>query len=160
MKPSSRGVGTGMTFVPKFVAVLTSALVIALVISGCVHGPKRENDNVLSYLNGENYQAPAEGIPLAYTRQSPVTHISGVLLVDTQPLQEPLKYQTLVLTRGQTEIARVMTNAQGQFIFSGEISNGSYSITLVSEHFKLNTVLNVSAYKTEGLKLIATSVQR
>jgi hypothetical protein len=133
-------------------------LIAATLFSGCVHGPKRENDNVLSYLNGENYQAPAEGIPLAMTRQSPVTHISGVLYVETSPLPEPLKYQTLVLSRGQSELARVMTDAQGKFIFSGEIPNGSYAISLISEHFRLNTVLNVSAYKTEGLKLIATSV--
>jgi hypothetical protein len=83
-----------------------------------------------------------------------------VLFVDTSPLPEPLKYQTLILSRDLTEIARVMTDAQGRFIFSGEIPNGSYSITLVSEHFRLNTVLNISAYKTEGLKLVATSVQR
>jgi hypothetical protein len=156
MKPSSRWVGTNKAFVTKFAAILG----LALVTSSCVHGPKRENDNVLSYLNGENYQAPAEGIPLAMTRQSPVTHISGVLFVDTSPLPEPLKYQTLILSRDLTEIARVMTDAQGRFIFSGEIPNGSYSITLVSEHFRLNTVLNISAYKTEGLKLVATSVQR
>lgn len=82
-----------------------------------------------------------------------------MLYVENAPLHEPLKYQTLVLTHGQTELARVMTDAQGQFIFSGEIPNGSYSITLISEHFRLKTALNVSAYKTEGLKLIATSVQ-
>jgi hypothetical protein len=156
MQSSSCLVGTFIVFTSR----LAAPLAMVLAFSSCVHGPKRENDNVLSYLNGENYQAPAEGIPLAMTRQSPVTHISGVLNAENTPLPEPLKYQTLVLSRGQSELARVMTDAQGQFIFSGEIPNGSYSITLISEHFKLNSVLNVSAYKTEGLKLIATSAQR
>jgi hypothetical protein len=123
---------------------------------GCVTGPKRENDSALDYLNGRNYQAGSQvsGVPLV-RRQAPATTVSGVLLVDADPLPLPLKYQAVVLSLGGREIARAMTDSKGEFTLAGDISNGAYSVALDSARYALSHPLQVSSDKTEGLCLVA-----
>lgn len=126
------------------------------LLGGCVSGPKRENDSALDYLNGHNYSARSGvGIVPFVKRQAPAMNVSGVLLVGADPLPVPLKYQTIVLTRGQSEVARAMTDSNGAFILAGEIPNGTYSITVDSGKYSASQVLEVSNYKTEGVRLVA-----
>lgn len=125
-------------------------------LSGCVSGPKRENDSALDYLNGHNYQAGSTvGISPVVVRQAPAMTVSGVLLVSADPLPLPLKYQKMVLTRGGSEIARSMTDSTGAFVFTGDIPNGSYSVAVDSDRYALSQSVEVSSYKTEGLHLVA-----
>ena len=135
------------------ILTLTSAL-----FTSCISGPKRENDSPLDYLNGNNYRAgSAAGVLPFVKRQAPATSVSGILLIEASPLPLPLKYQTVVLARGSNEVARTLTDATGNFILAGEISNGSYVIKLDSAKFSMSQNLEILDYKTEGLRLIAAA---
>ena len=131
-------------------------LFLTLSLGACARGPKRENDNALDYLNGNNYRAVPNGIPIIIDHQSPLTTISGSLLISRGlPIPEPLKYQTLLLMLGKKEIARTSTDASGTFTFTGYISNDEYKIVSLSQKYPVNEFLKITQYKTTGIRLFA-----
>ena len=132
---------------------------VCFFLSSCATGPKRENDSALDYLNGHNYQAGSPvGIGPSVKRQAPARAVSGMLLINSDPLPLPLKYQMVVLTQNGNEIARSMTDSNGEFVLTGDISSGTYTVAIDSSKYVLSQTLVVSGYKTEGLRFIATVI--
>ena len=129
---------------------------LLLLISGCVSGPKRENDSPAAYLNGNNYHESANvlGVPVI-ERQRTSTKITGTLVIDAKPLPEPLKFQTLILSKEKKEILRTRSDSQGVFTFSGDIPDGSYTLAIVSDHYRAERALEISATTTEAVQIMA-----
>ena len=64
----------------------------------------------------------------------------------------------VVLTQNGNEIARSMTDSNGEFVLTGDISSGTYTVAIDSSKYVLSQTLVVSGYKTEGLRFIATVI--
>jgi hypothetical protein len=79
-------------------------------------------------------------------------------LAKTIPLPDALKFQTLVLTRENKEVALTMSDANGAFMFKAPLTNDTYWISLDSKKYRLNESLTINQYKTENLQLTAHRV--
>lgn len=138
---------------------ITKLLIFTLFVTvcGCVSGKKRENDSVLSYLNGDNYSVTSSvgGVPIGVSRKKATVRIWGRLVVDLIPLPEPLKYQHLVLTQGTQEVLRTLTDSEGKFEFASAIPNGRYQIQLQSERYSAIQEIKIESYELGDLQVLA-----
>ena len=102
----------------KKFTTLILALMFAGVLARCAHDSKKQNNDTLDYLNGNNYQTPGTGIPIVSDQKSPLSTISGSLLMTTSTsIPEPLKYQTLILIDGKKK-SRALKRMRVGILFS------------------------------------------
>lgn len=131
--------------------------------SCATYGPKRENDSLIDHLDGHKYQLkdntlntgkPSLLFPVK--REPPVFTIRGTVLFSLDALVEPVKHQVVILKRMDREILRTQTDRRGQFLFAGDISNGHYTIELLSPSLSGKQDLVVSAYDTANIQILAS----
>ena len=134
---------------------LLALVLFGMSLSACTHGPRRDDDSALDHLNGANYREQANilGVPVI-ERQPTKKNLLGKLLLVQEPLPLELKFKTLALKQGDREIQRVMTDARGEFRFSGEFPNGKYTIQLISDQMHAERVVDVNRNLVDDVRIL------
>ena len=152
-------------------------LFLLLFTSSCIVGPKSERKSKLSYLNGELYEnsnsgsvsiGPVRNIPVIKrsrsnsiislpltTRKNKRTSISGSLNLIINGLPSPLNRQELIIkdTKGMI-VAKTFSHSDGSFKINKVLTNGSYTISIKSNHYKGSTSFEIISYEIKNLNLL------
>lgn len=135
-------------------------LILPFSIASCVTGPRTEMKTPLSVLNGENYDHGPGGaadrlvVPVITTKERN-THIRGRVILRDGLTEIPLRGLLLKIHSNDRSIQEVLTDAKGEFLFSGVFKNSRYQIFCQSEKFVCESSIDLHAYEIKGLVLEA-----
>lgn len=138
----------------KFLLLITSLF----FVGSCMQGPKTEKKSKLNYLSGEHFKATdsLNIIPTVVTRREVPSTISGYLLYKTANIPLPLGNKDITLINNKGEVlSKSKTLSDGSFIIKHVLNNGTYTLQISDESYKMKQKISLSGYELKNLNLIA-----
>ena len=134
------------------------SLALALVASGCATDATGKKKSPLNYLNGDyvNVTDAVTGTPMHMGIKPITTKVSGQIVLGADIAPTPYKHQRLQLVRGDKVLLETTSGDDGAFLFSGTLSDGSYSVRLLSDRFEASVPVEIKGREAKDLLLVAT----
>lgn len=142
------------------VTVFLNLLLLIYIVTSCTYGPTQEKKSSLNYLNGEHYRSVVTGLgaPIVIERVEKNTVIKGECFFSKSDnfgqYEYPIKFQKILLNDDKITIGEATTDDKGRFVFTLPLVNGSYTLLIVGDGYRLEKKINITGYALDGVKIV------